>query len=190
MRWNDLFADLEAQLQFGHWEAVEQEAAELTRGVWAELTMMDRLRGALGQRVQMVLADGRIQAIDLKAVGPAWVGGLDEASSVIILRNAILGIDSELNRAVVPSRPLQAGPSVLAIYRALARRREPVQVVSMQGTALAEGTIDRVGKDHIDVAMHARDEFRRSSSVRGWRIIPTDAIQLVRASPMGLDEIA
>src|SRR5699024_7839527 len=115
MRWNDLFADLEAQLQFGHWEAVEQEAAELTRGVWAELTMMDRLRGALGQRVQMVLADGRIQAIDLKAVGPAWVGGLDEASSVIILRNAILGIDSELNRAVVPSRPLQAGPSVLAI---------------------------------------------------------------------------
>ena len=80
MRWNDLFADLEAQLQFGHWEAVEQDAAELTRGLWAELTMMDRLRGALEQRVQLVLTDGRLQALDLKAVGTTWIGGVDATS--------------------------------------------------------------------------------------------------------------
>ena len=190
MRWNDLFADLEAQLQFGQWEAVEQDAAELTRGLWAELTLMDRLRGALAQRVRLVLLDGRVQAIDLKAVGPAWIGGTDETSSLIILRDAIVGIDSDLSRAVVPTRPLHAGPSALAIYRTLSRRREPVQIVGKLGTTLAEGTIDRVGKDHIDIAMHARDEFRRSTSVQGWRIIPTDAIQLVRASPMGLDEIS
>ncbi|HJF14433.1 MAG TPA: hypothetical protein K8V32_06445 [Enteractinococcus helveticum] len=189
MRWNDLFADLEAQLQFGHWEAVEQDAAELTRGLWAELTLMDRLRGALGEQVRMVLADGRSQVIDLRSVGPAWVGGIDETSSVIIVRDAIRGIDTNLKRAVVPSRPMRAGPSVLAIYRTLARRREPVQVVSRQGAMLAEGTIDRVGKDHLDIAIHARDEFRRSSVVQGWRIIPTDAIQLVRASPMGLEDI-
>lgn len=190
MRWNDLFADLEAQLQFGHWEAVEQDAAELTRGLWAELTLMDRMRAALGQRIRVILSDGRIQELSLKAVGPAWIGGFDDTSALIIARDAIVGIDSVLSRAVVPSRPLHAGPSIRAIYRALARRREPVQVISTTGTMLAEGTIDRVGKDHIDVALHARDEFRRSSALHGVRIISTNAIQLVRASPMGLDEIS
>lgn len=190
MRWNDLFADLEAQLRFGQWENVEQDAAELTRGFWAELTLMDRVRAALGQRVQLLLGDGRMQVLDLKAVGPTWIGGVDDASSLIIMREAIVGVDSSLTRAEVPSRPLQAGPSVLAIYRALARRREPVQVVSTTGATLAEGTIDRVGQDHIEVALHARDEFRRSSVVQGRRIIPTDAIQLVRASPMGLEDLS
>ena len=190
MRWNDLFADLEAQLQFGHWEAVEQDAAELTRGLWAELSVMDRLRGALGQPVRLLLTDGQTKALELKSVGPSWIGGMDAMSSLILMREAILGIDTVLSRAVVPSRPLQAGPSVLAIYRALARRREPVQVISRSGLTLAEGTIDRVGKDHIDVALHARDEFRRSTAMRGSRIIPTEAIQLVRASPMGLNDIS
>lgn len=190
MRWNGLFADLEAQLQFGRWEAVEQDAAELTRGLWAELTLMDRIRAALGQRVRLVLAGGRSQSLHLRAVGPAWIGGFDDVGSLIIPRGAIVGIDTDLNRAEIPSRPLRAGPSILAIYRALARRREPVQLLSNDGATLAEGTIDRVGKDHIDVALHARDEFRRSSALHGMRIIPTDAIQLVRASPMGLDEIS
>ncbi len=190
MRWNDLFSDLEAQLQFGQWEAVEQEAAELTRGFWAELTLMDRMRAALGQQVRLVLTDGHTQVLNLQAVGPAWIGGADDTSSLIITRNALVGVDAELNRAIVPSKPLQAGPSILAIYRALARRREPLQIVSIHGTTLAEGTIDRVGKDHIDVALHARDDFRRSSALQGSRIIPVDVIQHVRASPMGLDEIS
>lgn len=190
MRWDDLFADLETQLQFGQWEAVEQDAAELTRGVWAELTLMDRLRAAMGQRIQLILRDGNVQAMLLKAVGPTWVGGFDEVSSVLIPRAAIVGVDALLRRAMVPSRPLQSGPSLTSIYRMLARRREPLQVVMTGGTVLGEGTIDRVGKDHIDMALHARDEFRRENAVHGVRIIPFEQIQLVRASPMGFHEVA
>lgn len=189
MRWNDLFADLEAQMEFGQWQSVEQDAAELTRGMWAELTLMDRLRAAMGQQVRVVLQDGRMQPIQLQAVGPTWIGGVDDMSAVIVLRDAILGVDADLKAATVPSRPLQAGPSVAAIYRALARRREAIQVVGRNGVVIAEGTIDRVGEDHIDVALHSRDEFRRSSVLQGMRILPFDAILLVRASPMGLDDI-
>src|SRR5699024_1651921 len=111
MRWNDLFADLESQLEFGQWEAVEQDAAELTRGIWAELTLMDRLRAALGQSVRLVLMDGRTQLLELLTVGPTWVGGTDESGAVLVTREAIAGVESLLKRAVVPSRPLQAGPS-------------------------------------------------------------------------------
>ncbi|HIY86575.1 MAG TPA: hypothetical protein H9822_09040 [Candidatus Yaniella excrementavium] len=189
MRWNDLFADLEAQLEFGQWQAVEQDAAELTRGMWADLSLMDRLRGALGQQVRIVLQDGRVQALELRAVGPSWVGGSAELGAVVLGRDAILGIEGGLQRATVPSRPLHAGPSMASIYRALGRRREVLQVLGKHGETLAEGTIDRVGKDHFDIAMHARDEFRRGASLRGVRVIPFEAILLVRASPMSLNDI-
>lgn len=189
MRWNDLFADLEAQLEFGQWEAVEQDAAEMTRGMWAELSLMDRLRGALGQQIRVVLLDGRVQSLELRSVGPTWVGGIAESGAVLFSRDAILGVEGPLQRATVPSRPLQAGPSLASIYRALGRRREVLQVLGKHGEIVAEGTIDRVGKDHFDVAMHARDEFRRATSVRGMRVIPFEAVLLVRASPMGLNEL-
>lgn len=189
MRWNDLFADLEAQLEFGQWQAVEQDAAELTRGLWAELTLMDRLRATLGQEIRLILYDGRIQVLRAQTVGPTWIGGRDGSGAVLIHRDAILGVESQLKRAVVPSRPLQAGLSMAAIYRMLARRREVIQVVGRSGSVIAEGTIDRVGKDHCDVVLHARDEFRRSSVVQGVRVIPFEAVLLVRASPMSLRSI-
>lgn len=189
MRWNDLFADLEAQLEFGRWQSAEQDAAELTRGMWAELSLMDRLRGALGHQVRVVLQDGRIQVLQLRSVGPTWVGGHAESGAVLISRDAILGVEGHLQRATVPSRPLQAGPSMASIYRALSRRREALQVLGRHGDVVAEGTIDRVGKDHFDVAMHARDEFRRAAVVQGVRVIPFEAVLLVRASPMSLNDM-
>lgn len=189
MRWNELFSDLETQLQFGQWQNVEQEAAELTRGAWAELTLMDRLRATLGQKVRVLLHDGRLQALQVLTVGPAWVGGVDDNGAVLVPRSAIIGVEATLKHAVIPSRPLSAGPSLVAVYRALARRREAVQVVGLSGSVIAEGTIDRVGKDHFDIALHSRDEFRRSSHVQGVRVISCDAILLVRAAPLGLKGI-
>src|SRR5699024_2804751 len=178
MGWNELFADLEAQLEFGQWQGVEQDAAELTRGMWAELTLMDRLRATLGQTVRLVLHGGRLQAIKVLTVGPTWVGGLDEAGAILLPRPAI-----------VRARPLCAGPSLAAVFRALARRREAVQVIGLSGSVIAEGTIDRVGKDHFDIALHARDEFRRSSHIQGVRVVSWDAISLVRAAPLGLQNL-
>lgn len=70
-----------------------------------------------------------------------------------------------------------------------ARRREAIQIDGRHGLTLAEGTIDRVGRDHLDLALHARDEFRRDGALRGFRIVPFDAIQLVRAARGGLEDI-
>src|SRR5690625_5230154 len=140
MRWNDLFADLEGQLEFGQWEAVEQDAAELTRGLWAELTLMDRLRAALGQRLRLTLCDAHSHTLLIQAVGPAWVGGVDDAGALLIPREAILSVDGDLRRGVVPRRRLEAGPNMGAVYRMLARRREPVQIAARNGRTIAEGT--------------------------------------------------
>lgn len=189
MRWNDLFADLESQLEFGQWEAVEQDAAELTRGMWAELTLMDRLRAALGREIRVLLRDGRHLNLLLHSVGPTWIGGADDAGALLMPREAILSVGGGLRRASVPRRPLQAGPKMASVYRMLARRREAIQIDGRHGLTLAEGTIDRVGRDHLDLALHARDEFRRDGALRGFRIVPFDAIQLVRAARGGLEDI-
>jgi hypothetical protein len=47
------------------------------------------------------------------------------------------------------------------------------------------GTIDRVGADFIEVAVHAAWEPRRASAVRLVALVPLTAIVLVRALPLG-----
>jgi hypothetical protein len=48
----------------------------------------------------------------------------------------------------------------------------------MQGDVT--GTIDRVGRDHLDLAMHERDVPRRDRNVTGTRIILLDQVLLIR----------
>jgi len=63
------------------------------------------------------------------------------------------------------------------VLRDLARRRKFVEVHTRGG--LLSGTIDRVGRDHIDLAMHERGVQRRTSEVRQYRIVPLAEIQLL-----------
>ena len=45
MRWDELFADMEAQLAAERFRDVEREAAELTRAETAEALLQDRFLG-------------------------------------------------------------------------------------------------------------------------------------------------
>ncbi len=47
------------------------------------------------------------------------------------------------------------------------------------------GTIDRVGADFLELAVHAAWEPRRAGSVRSVALVPLSAIVLVRALPLG-----
>jgi hypothetical protein len=42
------------------------------------------------------------------------------------------------------------------------------------------GTIDRVGRDFLDLAEHAVDDARRAESVRSVRTVPFGAVVAVR----------
>jgi hypothetical protein len=42
------------------------------------------------------------------------------------------------------------------------------------------GTIDRVGRDHLDLAVHEAGQSRRQSAVQQYRVIPLDQLLLVR----------
>jgi len=63
------------------------------------------------------------------------------------------------------------------VLRDLCRRRA-VDLVLAAGEV--HGTIDRVGRDHVDIAVHERGEARRPGAVREVRIVPFATLQLVR----------
>jgi len=63
------------------------------------------------------------------------------------------------------------------VLRDLCRRRTPVHVTTADGRV--HGTIDRVARDHLDLAVHEPGTARRDRDIRGIRIVPIARIVLV-----------
>jgi hypothetical protein len=64
------------------------------------------------------------------------------------------------------------------VLRDLCRRRCAVELVLTGGPL--HGTIDRVGRDHCDLAVHEAGAVRREAAVSHYRIVPFDQLLLVR----------
>ena len=73
------------------------------------------------------------------------------------------------------------------VLRDLVRRRIPV-TLHLAGGRTLDGTIDRAGADHLDVALHEPGAPRRAENVTGYRIVPFTgvlAVRLASASDLG-----
>jgi hypothetical protein len=74
--------------------------------------------------------------------------------------------------------PLSARLSLSFVLRDLCRRRRSVDLTLVTGDF--HGTIDRVGRDHIDVALHERGRSRREAEVHEYRTVPLAAVVVIR----------
>lgn len=181
MRWNGLFDDLEARWADLGWQETAAEAAELTRAEWMALSLADRLRGARGQQVRLHLAWGEALEGTVHAVGEDWAGvHVPGGGSAVVPMASLAAVEAGLERAVPAPGTPAAG--LAAVLRGIARTRLPVVVTGRQGSTIAEGTVDRVGRDHLDVSRHPRDEARRAAAVRGRLVIPFAAVGVVRTA--------
>jgi hypothetical protein len=177
VRWDRLFDDLEAQL--GHEQARERDAevADRTRRERAQLDLQARLLANLdaaqvGLRLPTRTLSGR-----LTDVGPDWLLVEDAGRQVIVAMAAV--------RAVRGLQPGARIPSVVAksfrlgaALRAVSRDRATVELVDVDGTAFT-GTIDVVGADHVEVALHPTDASRRQANLVGRHVIPFWALGTV-----------
>ncbi|WBL17982.1 hypothetical protein [Citricoccus sp. NR2] len=185
MRWEALFADLEGELAAQRWQEIEATAAELTRGDRAQIALGQRLQAAVGTQVRVGLTGGGMMPMMLQSAAPEWLGGYDGAGSLIVTTRAIEMVDADLSRAAPPEEKPRVGASFAAACRSLSRRRELVAVTSVSGCMLAEGRIDLVGADYIEVTASLSVGGRRGSRLR--RAIPMAAVQTVRAHRMAMD---
>ncbi|TFC80440.1 hypothetical protein E3T23_09175 [Cryobacterium cheniae] len=194
MRWDNLFDDLEGQLEHELRAEEIDLRAEEERLRLGRLSLRNRLTGlarAPGTGVlRIVLALGETITVRPTTFGRDWLAGdlLDSPSTgsqCVLPLSAVAGV--VLRRGEIPvslgTEPESAARVVdrigLAfVLRDLCRRRSNVEVHTRAG--VLPGTIDRVGRDHIDLALHAPGTLRREAEVHQYRIVPVAEIQLVR----------
>lgn len=203
MRWDSLFDDLENQLE--HEMALDdlEVRAEEERLRIGRLTLRDRIlalaeaTAAGSGSVTVALADGRWMTVRPHAFGKDWIAAdivpeesarrRPELAQCILPLAAVasLAVPRELLRESIRPLPEARGGGGIAdriglafVLRDLCRRRTRVDVSGVSGAFV--GTIDRVGRDHLDLAVHEADAPRRQSLVRRIVVLPIDGIVLVR----------
>jgi hypothetical protein len=176
MRWERLFADLEARLEAEERAAAEGDLADLVRAEYGQLTLVDRLSAHVGAALTWSIGSvpGPV-AGDLIDLGADWALVRTARGDVLIPLGAVRSI-SGLSRAARPVQGEVARRLVLTVVlRGLARDRAVV-TVQLRDEHPVTGTIDRVGADHCDLAIHPMDVPRRSGAVLGLRCLVVSGI--------------
>ncbi|TFB53907.1 hypothetical protein [Cryobacterium tagatosivorans] len=223
MRWDNLFDDLEGQLEHELQAEEIDLRAEEERLRLGRLSLRSRLvslarpsEGGAGI-LKVVLMDGETIIIRPTTFGRDWLAAdllsADHLSAHLLsadLLSADLGIPDRpaadrhaaAAQCVLPLASIagvilqhdQVAPSLTAesesaarvvdrvglpfVLRDLCRRRKSLLLRTPSGRL--SGTIDRVGRDHVDLAVHEAGTLRRATEVRHYRIVPLAQIQLVQ----------
>jgi hypothetical protein len=184
VRWDALFADLEAQAALMAQAERAAEVEERARGEIGALTLADRARAAVGAEVRVRLAGAGLIAGRLRRAGPDW-WLIEEPGSreAVVPTAALLGVRGLGRYSAVPGSDgvVAARLGLRQALRGVARDRSPVRVQLIDGSAL-DGTLDRVGADFVDVAAHPAGELRRHRAVRDVEAVPLAALAAVRRS--------
>ncbi len=180
MRWDALFADLEAQALDDRAAELAAEVADRTRSETASLHLGDRLRPARGHWLVLALAGTTVRGV-LRAVGPDWIHLEVEASSQAVVRlDAVLSVTGLGAHSTTPGREgrVAARLALGSALRAVARDRLPVIITLIDGSSLS-GTLDRIGADFAELAEHPVGEARRQHAVTAVRLVPFRALAMV-----------
>lgn len=196
MRWDLLFDDLESQLDQEQRDEERALAIEEERLRLGRLTLRDRLSAlarAVGDdpasSIRIELRGGRTLDLRPLSFGRDWMsaavrGPARSDGQCIVPFTAIAAIiptraqlDPSLASSAESSTRLAERIGLPFVLRDLCRRRMPLHVTTDDGRL--HGTLDRVGRDHVDVALHEPGSPRRDREVHGYRIVPLDRIVLV-----------
>lgn len=180
MRWDMLFEDLAAQWSAEESAEARAELVDRTRRERSTITVVDRLAASVGGSVTLaLLGRGGVVSGRLIDLGKDWVVIAHAGGSEVVHLAVIQMLEGVSDRA-------DDRPGVLArrfglgfIVRRLAQDRIPVTVSDVHGTEHS-GTIDVVGKDFIEMAVHHIDVTRRATNVRTMRMIPFWSLASVR----------
>ncbi len=179
MRWERLFADLEAQLEGELRRDLDAEVADRTRRELAQVDLGARLSAQVGSSLTLTIRTGAVLSGDLRDIGADWLLLESGRGEALVPLGAVIGFSELGTRARGDRTARRFGFGYAA--RLLARDRAAVQVTDLSG-ARRTGTIDRVGADFFDLAEHASGEVRRTVNVLGRRTLPFSAVVMIQSS--------
>jgi hypothetical protein len=187
MRWEQLFADLEAQGAAQERAAEQAEESSRARAEHGRVLLADRLRGAVDREVTLRCRGAELSG-RLVDVGVDWLLLVDGQGRELLVATAAVTAVGGLVAGTAPATDQGEVARRLDLRRALrglARDRSPVSCLLADG-GLLTGTLDRVGADFVELAEHPLDEPRRRSAVSAVRALPLAAVVAVRtALPVG-----
>ncbi len=187
VRWDELFADLEGQLEDGLNREQQDQRVEEERLRAGRAVLRDRVAAiaVLREPLRVRLVDGSLIDLVPGTVGRDWTSGdlSGTGAQAVLPLGAVAGLlptaaQLERSREPVPAGALTDRLGLAFVLRDLARRRRAVQVTTRAG--LLTGTFDRVGRDHLDLAVHPPDAWRRAAGVARVELLPLDQLLLVR----------
>lgn len=184
MRWQQLFADLQAQFDEAEATAERVELASRTRAEMGSVRLLDRLRAAVGFPLAIRCRGAGHVSGRLSDVGADWLLLEDDGGREVLVALSAIRSVTGLGRGTAAAQAegaVRAAFDLRRALRALARDRAAVHVLLDDGGALT-GTIDRVGADFVELAAHPLDEPRRAEAVRGVHAVPLDAVAAVRTA--------
>jgi hypothetical protein len=187
VRWQQLFADLEARFEAEQEAADRAETSSRARHELGSLRFVDRLGGAIGSPVVLLCRGAGQVSGTLTEVGTDWLLLDDAGRELLVATSAVRAVDGLGRRtaAAEDAGPVAGRLDLRRALRGLARDRATVQLVLDEGTSV-NGTIDRVGADYVELAEHPADLHRRAGAVRGVRTVLIDAVAVVRTAQPGL----
>jgi hypothetical protein len=185
MRWDALFTDLEAQLAAGGRLNLDAEIAERMRTEASGVELADRLRGSLGLQIGVHVSSGSVFEGTLSHAGSEALVLHDARHQVLVPYAAAVRYVGLARLAVGEPSRVRQRLGLASALRGLARDRTRLSVLTVCGagaeTSLG-GVIDRVGRDHLDLAVTEDGEDRRPSNVREIVTVPFSAVAALRSA--------
>lgn len=184
MRWESLFEDLETQLNGELLRDRTTEIQEMVRIERSQLGLADRLHAQCGKVLVLDLLGGLRLRGTLRHVGAGWLSMAEGSGECVVPFAALRGIEGMDPRAL-PADAAARGSGRRRLgfgsaLRALVRDRARVSLHGTDGSMLGTGTLDHAGADYLQLAVHARDEYRRPGAVRAVVAVPFSALAAVR----------
>lgn len=200
VRWDRLFADLEARFDDLADEEAAAEQADRDRVATGAVTLVQRLGGAVGQRIRLTVIGGTHREGTLRTIGRDFVLLQDDGGrDVLVALAAVAAVGGLTARTAPPTPDRPSRLDLRRVLRSIARDRAVVALSIGSGVvgpaasvpdgsgSLAElvGTLDRVGADFVELAIHPVGEPRRAGLVRGVSLVSLAAVRVVRTMPVG-----
>lgn len=181
MRWEALFADLEAQLNGEAARGREVEIQEMVRIERSRIAVAERMAGHVGTEVTVTALGGLRLRGRLLRVGTGWVAVADGPREYLLPAAGLRTIEGLGVRVLRAAETVpRVRPGLGAVLRALVRDRAKVTLYCVDGAEAGTGTLDHAGADHLQLAAHPLEDHRRGREVRSLVVVPLAALAAVR----------